>query len=404
MKFNINLLKIKASNSNIFWTIAYSLFLFLLTSCLIDISVERTALKMLYIGVISLSLFTYLCKYKWQIPFRLIHQIIPDFILVCIIVFFQLACREYSPYFAIKTCLLILILKLLLIYSHPQNMKMLSSKSVSFCYIIFTALIIYNFAFSFYYVEDSIVFKSINDKNYTAVLMFLYFILCYHFKLKIGMSLGLIYFLFYNSSRSSILLFLSFLICITFREQIYDILQRFRLDKFWKIFIIITACIMGLSFYWIADISVGPLQPYRQGLNDESNKMRFTANAYACELIKKDYKLIYRGYGYDLKNVMGLQDKNYSNHPRVNGVRLVQPHNSIINVMLRLGVISGVLYFIIVASILDYLYDKRTLEYIFPYLLNSMFMHSLLDGFIFAIWIFIIFLVWIEKKSAYNED
>ena len=176
------------------------------------------------------------------------------------------------------------------------------------------------------------------------------------------------------------------------------------MEKFWKLFFVSTLCIIGFSLYWVSNFSTSTLQPYRQGLNDESNKIRFTANVYALDMMQKDSKLLYRGYGLDLKNVMGVADEDYAKHPRVNDVRLVQPHHSIINVLLRLGIIPGIFYFIIVASVLDFLYNKQTVEFIFPYLLNTMFMHSLLDGFVFAIWLIIVYMVWLEKKVKSNES
>ena len=73
--------------------------------------------------------------------------------------------------------------------------------------------------------------------------------------------------------------------------------------------------------------------------------------------------------------------------------RLVQPHNSILNLFLRIGIIPAVIYFLILSYILDKLSTVNNCEYIFPYLINTIFMHSLLSGVWLGLWILILFFV-----------
>lgn len=399
-----NLLKVNLTYANLWMGVIISIFAFILCSCLIDTGIARVVAKSVCLGMFLLCFLMYFSRYEWKIPFDILRKNLFDVIAFSAIIFFQILDGDYLPYYAIKISAWLLLLKYLLANPITLKLNVLFDRLIILSYILFTILIIYNFLFNSSFIDNEIVFKSIKDKNYTAIFMFLYFTFCYHFKLKVGLLLSIIYFLFYNSSRSIILLLLSFFLCIAFRGYVFEFCRKIKMDKFWRIFLVMTLCIIGFSFYWVSSVSTSTLQPYRQGLNDESNKMRFTANVYALDMLQKDGKLLYRGYGFDLKNIMGVADKDYATHPRINDVRLVQPHHSIINVVLRLGIIPGILYFIIVASILDFLYNKQTIEFIFPYLLNTMFMHSLLEGFVFAIWLIVVYMVWLEQKVKSNES
>ena len=398
------LLKINLTYANLWLGSIISLFAFILCSYLIDIGLARIVAKSACLGIFLFCFLMYFATHERKISFDISRKNLFAAIAFSAIVFFQLLDGEYSPYYAMKISALLLLLKYLLANPIALNLDRLFNRLIIFSYILLTILIIYNFLYSSFFIDNEMVFRSIKDKNYTAIFMFLYFTFCYHFKLKVGLLLSIIYFLFYNSSRSIILLLLSFFLCIAFRGYVFEFCRKIKMDKFWRIFLVMTLCIIGFSFYWVSSVSTSTLQPYRQGLNDESNKMRFTANVYALDMLQKDGKLLYRGYGFDLKNIMGVADKDYATHPRINDVRLVQPHHSIINVVLRLGIIPGILYFIIVASILDFLYNKQTIEFIFPYLLNTMFMHSLLEGFVFAIWLIVVYMVWLEQKVKSNES
>lgn len=166
------------------------------------------------------------------------------------------------------------------------------------------------------------------------------------------------------------------------------------LNRFWKIFVMIFVFICIISGFWISYIDVNPLSQYREGFNDSSNKMRFAANIYALDRINNDASLLFIGYGDDLKKELGISDDvNIKQHTKYMNERLVQPHNSILNLFLRIGIIPAVIYFLILSYILDKLSTVNNCEYIFPYLINTIFMHSLLSGVWLGLWILILFFV-----------
>ena len=400
---NTNLKNKTNSAYLISWVYAISSIIALvLASLLINRGMVRVFVQSICILMFLLYIFS--ISGKWKFDLQINNKKIFELISFCTIIIFQIIDADYSLYYTIKTIILLFVFKYFFTNYNTLNLSFLFVRLIYFFYSLFTILILYNMIFNSYFIQSDMVFSSCDDKNYTAVLMFLYFAFCLHFRFFIGILLSTVFFVFFNSSRSSILLIATFFFCMAFKEQIFYSLKNFKLDKFLKIFSLMTLCIIGFSYYWVSNVSVNNLQAYRQGLNDGSNKMRFTANIYAIDMVKKDNDLFYRGYGFDIRKVMGVDEEDYSKHTRINGVRLVQPHNSIINVLIRLGIVPGILYFIILASTIDLLYKKWTIEFIFPYLLNSMFMHSLLDGFMLGIWIIIICLVYIEGNNKQNES
>ncbi|MCS4465278.1 hypothetical protein JTT01_20070 [Clostridium botulinum] len=134
---------------------------------------------------------------------------------------------------------------------------------------------------------------------------------------------------------------------------------------------------VSISYIWVYKVAIDGVKEYQQGLNDTSNKMRFVANIYAIDLLKNNKeKLIFYGYDNDFKDIFGIYDYEIDLHRRFMGVRLVQPHNSILNINIRSGIIFSLLYFYILSTIIDKLYTKDNLEYILPYLFSTLFYMS----------------------------
>ena len=71
-------------------------------------------------------------------------------------------------------------------------------------------------------------------------------------------------------------------------------------------------------------------------------------------------------------------------------VRLEQPHNSILNFVLRAGIIPGFLYFNLLAALLEKINRKDNCPYLYPYMLNGMIMHSLFEGVWLIFWLVIL--------------
>ena len=124
---------------------------------------------------------------------------------------------------------------------------------------------------------------------------------------------------------------------------------------------------------------------YMTGLNDKSNAIRFNSDWYACSYLSGHPELIFYGYDSDIIDAMNIVqssdlDGTESAFDGVfyNGYRIVQPHHSVLNLLLKEGVIYSIFYFALLSLAMAPLIRKKNASIWVPYLFACMFMHSLL--------------------------
>ncbi|MHB9922136.1 O-antigen ligase family protein [Clostridium botulinum] len=239
-------------------------------------------------------------------------------------------------------------------------------------------------------INGKISLNIIGDKNFSGVVMILFFMYCAKNKFYLGEVISVFTILILDSRASLITLILFFIVRL-FKDTIWSVLQKFRLNKVYKLFALMLIIIISISYIWVSRVTIYGVKEYQQSLNDTSNKMRFVANIYAIDLIENNKKkLIFYGYDNDFKDIFGIYDYEIDSHRKFMGVRLVQPHNSIINVIIRTGIIFSLLYFYILSRIIDKLYTKDNLEYMLPYLFSALFLHELLNSRFLIFWIIVL--------------
>ena len=97
-------------------------------------------------------------------------------------------------------------------------------------------------------------------------------------------------------------------------------------------FAISTIFVCFLSFIWVSLFPISSLKEYKSSFNDGSNAIRVRANIYAIDEIINNPQLIYSGYDKHL-----LEHMNIESNPNGNsymGLRLVQPHEFFLNIIL----------------------------------------------------------------------
>lgn len=237
--------------------------------------------------------------------------------------------------------------------------------------------------------EKNFVFGIYNDKNYLGLQFFICFLMSFKKRLLVGVFVPVLYALLCSDSRSLwglLLLFLFFEYVPCLRSLI---LQLGRSHKILFIFFSMLAAtgVVYLMSLWMVQSNVD-FSEYKESLVDESNFMRSMANVEAVSEITQN-KLYFAGYGDEssLKEQMGIDE----DRPLlIDGVRLVQPHNCVINVALRSGVVFAFVYFILVSCLLANFFTEANIAYMLPYLVNCMFMHSLLSFDWLFIWVFVL--------------
>lgn len=373
--------------------IAFSSFLFAIISWLVATffvsDIISLVLKCVAAGSFICGGLSYLSYYNGKIIFSQKYE------MGCLVLFLGILIgiifNNYSPTELIKNYLIAFLLWSLYFFKKDSNsVKYLRNLSTIF-YWTFLFFIIFSMI-DIERIAGNFTFEVINDQNFTGLMIFLFFLYSWHFKRSLGILVCLYFLLVFSSSRGLFGMFAIFLFCIVFRGTIYSFLNKF-FFPIWKLMSILFVLVMLLSVYWVNYVSVNELSGYREGFNDGSNKMRFSANVYAMHLIESDRSLWLSGYGSDLKTVLGVEeDKPLSEHTRYNDVRLVQPHNSILNTFLRIGVIPGLIYLLMISFIIDKLFRKDTIEFIIPYFVNASFMHSFFSGSWFLLWLLILYL------------
>ncbi|MBT2756711.1 hypothetical protein J7E71_12170 [Mesobacillus foraminis] len=338
----------------------------------------------------GLILITWLSKTKSKqnINFKVLDLL--QYLFVGLVFIFILIFSQYSKTY-ITSNLFFLIL--LIYFFYRDNLKVKNGSEewfYNFFYYLMCISLVVQIILS-YKMNGSISLIIGWDKNYTGVILFLFFAFCYKRNKSFGILLSLISAAFLDS-RGFILMIALFYSILIFRSPIYNLLKTFIFKKMFRILTFLLIFICAFSYFWVYSIASQGTVDYQEGLNDGSNKMRFVANIKTFELIKENKNIVFYGFDNDLKKELGIESDNYSSHPRYLGARLVQTHNSILSIIIKTGFMFSFIYLLILSKILDKYFVKENIEYIFPFLASSMIMHSLLNTSLLLFWVLILHL------------
>lgn len=303
-----------------------------------------------------------------------------------------------------------LIISYLNFYDYNYNSVKQIDKIDRVINIIITLRLIFNFIMSLMNSNsliNGLVLSSSIDKNYTGVIIFLFFNWSLKRKNWCGVIICLMYSLIIQSRLLVIAIILMTILNLLFRiieKSKFNIPRKFLnrlLDlKTFGIFnltIIFTLIITIFSYVMVKFVNIDSISDYQESLNDKSNAIRVRANIYAIEDIKENPSLILIGYDNNIRNVLGVTD----NSTFYLGLRLVQPHNYLLNFFLRYGIILSLIYNIVLCNILSKVWNRENLPFILTYLFMNMFMHSLLSTKYLVLFLYVLFIM---HKNSNNND
>ena len=240
-------------------------------------------------------------------------------------------------------------------------------------------------------IEGSLSFTAVKDPNWTGVLIFLFFIYSWKRKRILGVSVTLGYAVFASASRGLHIMLILFFFVVILRKPINYFFKFFLINKIWKLNLFSTIAVILFSLYWLVSVAIGPLDAYREGFNDGSNLMRFTANVYAVSQVADNSRLLIAGYDSNLKKEMGIDDNVADDlHAKENGVRLVQPHNACLNLMMKLGLIPAIVEVYMISCLVERLRNEYNFDVILPYLFNAAFLYLYEVNYL-ILWIFVLY-------------
>lgn len=235
------------------------------------------------------------------------------------------------------------------------------------------------------YSSYNIFFSLGRDKNYLGVVVFGFFVFSYLRKRYLGILLSLFY--AYNlNSRMIVFMIIIFIICKVFNNGLYRIWEKIFKRHTWMLFVFMFIFTILISYVFVYYASINGIHDYQSSLADGSNYMRCVGNIYSLELAIKNKEFIFFGVDNNIIEFLGAD--NYQNY--FMGTRIVQPHNDIINLLIRNGLIYGVGYWGLLSVILSKIVNKKNISILIPFVFCSLFMHSIFIG---AEIIFILFLI-----------
>lgn len=353
---------------------------------MVNMNIKRKVFLCVFLFV---NLFYILINYKKILDVKLSRKELVSWTLLMISYLFYIISTQYSIGYTTTILLFLIIVRL----SFPNGISELvrNRKLNIIVYTIMCISIIIQLILPKYGTNGKVTLFFVKDKNYTGVIMFLAFIYFNKNKLIFGQILCIILTLFLDSRAYSLMIII-FYISKIFKKNITYIGGKLSLNSSYKVLILSLIFIIVFSNIWLNYVASSGVKNYQEGLNDISNKMRVVSNINVLDRIKNDienYYLIAYGYDYDIKNVLGISSYNTSSHAIRNGVRLVQPHNSILNIVIKSGIIFSIIYFYILSKLMDKIYTRENIEYILPYLANTIFLHGLLDTEYFLLFILV---------------
>ena len=233
------------------------------------------------------------------------------------------------------------------------------------------------------------------DKNYTGITIFL--LLVYFYKRRF--LFGLISCIPYIFTLNSRLLQLSVCLMFIFTFGLNFLIKHGIIKENSKLFsvkaihifftlIITTVVMILLSVIWTTKVSNNIVGEYQSSWNDTSNAIRTRSNIYATSLILTEKELMFYGYDDDIKKVLGVEDENTAT--LYSGYRLVQPHNLILNLLLKHGVIFTIFYVYLLSKMMALYWNKDNIPFLITYLISNMIMHSLLSTTYLLFFFFVI--------------
>lgn len=323
--------------------------------------------------------------------------------LLCLLLLFlmllQIFIGEYGFYDILKTTAFILISYLLC--ENDLLIQNNNCKKIDLIYIVIYIYLLVYLILSYFDgklisnisgVGNGFYLPSIQDKNMSSVIIYLFMCFCYGRKYIIGIIISLVYIFFLDSRMAQIGLLIFLIIEILKRKnytnRFFKFFENFNSKKIFATILLSQLILIGFSYYCTYNIPITKISNYKESLMDGSNAMRVRANVYAVESIKKNKKLFITGYDSKIKDVLGVTD--IYNSTIYLGFRLVQPHSLLLNLILRYGLLYSIVYLIFVSCLISKYWTKNTMSCLLVYIFMNLILHSLFSS---TYLIFIIFVL-----------
>jgi len=296
--------------------------------------------------------------------------------------FLQLFLGRYGGSFSLSTTFILVGVFCIFYYT---DMKNVINNNRNKLFDLFIYLVMFgSLLFQFYerITEDPAVVNNIyeiyyslgRDKNVLGIIVFSFFAICFKRKAKMGIVLS-IAFAFILKSRMLILDLLIFTIVYLFRRKIYFLWNKFFEKKYWVAFLMSVIVMVIFSGVFVLYCTTHGIGQYQKTWTDPSNYMRMTSNLYAFKSTMSDPYFIFAGSDGYILQFLGV-----SENVRYLGERVVQPHNDIINLFVRNGLIYSILYWYLLGRLFQLYVDENNIYIFITFFFASMFIRPIFVG------------------------
>ncbi|PIE77559.1 MAG: hypothetical protein CSA15_12350 [Candidatus Delongbacteria bacterium] len=248
------------------------------------------------------------------------------------------------------------------------------------------------YAIIFYYSSVSFRLLLNNpDPNFSS-LKILFGVYLLH-KLKFYISIPMLLFAgFLTASRNFVLAMLVFYISMLITNIFKLNFKKSKLFKYHYLLIVsfVLVIIISISFIGMGSVSISSSASSTERLtsvNDTSNLLRFTTNLFYLKEVFTKISVFFWGLG-----------DNYETFA-ANSVVTIVPHNSIISILSRTGVIFSLIYFTLLSKTINRFFNYYNLPYILSYTVFGMFLHQTLEFHNVVIFILILSILPNESKT-----
>lgn len=212
------------------------------------------------------------------------------------------------------------------------------------------------------------------DKNVLGIIVFCFFCICFKKKMKLGVVLSIV-FAAILGSRMLVLDLIIFIMAYIFRKKLYFLWNKFFDKKYWLAFLASVIVIVIFSGIFVAYCNIHGLGKYQEAWSDASNYMRMTSNLYALKKTVNDSYFILAGSDEHILAFLGVTEK-----VRFLGERVVQPHNDIINLYVRKGLVYSILYWGLIGKLFQTIVNEDNIYIFLAFFFSSMFIRPIFVG------------------------
>jgi hypothetical protein len=237
---------------------------------------------------------------------------------------------------------------------------------------------VYSFLGGLKFQSSRFIFNS-SDPNFSAIYLLLGFMICNKLGYKIKYVFLLMGILTFSRNFLLGILVFYFIKHIKKLKLFSDLLMH--LHPFF-VLIVIQIVLLALNAWFLSsvEIKIGRESTY-SSLNDTSNQLRFIANMDALNYLISGGKDAF---------INGAGDIYWDKTGSSSSVSARPMHNSFLGEYVRLGIIYGLINCIVLFSFVKQHYREENYEYVYTYLVVSLFLGSLFGNVFLYCWCYIL--------------